>query len=173
MVRGTGDLGGAGDGTIGPAVAVCDRRRTDATAIAAGDHQTCAVLTARTVKCWGWNGFGELGNGTTTDSFTPVAVSGITNATAIATGFSHTCAVLAGGAAKCWGHNPDGELGNGTTTDSSTPIAVTGIATATAISANDQHTCAVPQPGRPSAGDTTVSGSSATIPPSAQTGSLS
>ena len=76
------------------------------------------------VKCWGWNGLGQLGNGTTTDSSVPVAVSGLTGATAITAGAYHTCAIVAGHTGECWGWNAYGQLGNGTTTDSSIPVAI-------------------------------------------------
>jgi alpha-tubulin suppressor-like RCC1 family protein len=59
---------------------------TTATSIALGGYHSCAVLTDGTMKCWGYNGNGELGDGTTTDRTTPVEVSGITTATSIALG---------------------------------------------------------------------------------------
>ena len=62
-----------------------------ATAIAAGSDHTCALLAGQ-VLCWGNNSAGELGNNSTTNSLTPVPVSGLSGATAIAAGAEHTCA---------------------------------------------------------------------------------
>jgi Regulator of chromosome condensation (RCC1) repeat len=75
------------------------------------------------------NFYGELGNGTTTDSLTPVAVKHLSNAVAIAVGDSHSCALLGNGKVKCSGLNEDGELGNGTTATSLTPVTVSGLFT--------------------------------------------
>jgi alpha-tubulin suppressor-like RCC1 family protein len=116
---------------------------TTLTMISAGAHDTCARFSDGTVRCWGFNADGELGNGTKTNSSTPVTVSGIASATRVSVGGYHACARLAAGSIRCWGYNASGELGNGTKTSSSKPVAVSGISTAIAVSAGGYHTCAL------------------------------
>jgi alpha-tubulin suppressor-like RCC1 family protein len=82
--------------------------------IALGDGYTCALLGGGDVQCWGLNAFGELGDGGTTDSKSPVQVSGLTSGVqAISGGDASVCAVLQSAQVDCWGDNTSGELGNG------------------------------------------------------------
>jgi alpha-tubulin suppressor-like RCC1 family protein len=114
------------------------------TAAASGYAQTCALLASGAVKCWGSNDFGELGDGSLTESHIPVAVLGISTATAVEVAHDASCALLASGAVKCWGYNGYGQLGNGVDgPDSSVPVSVKGISTATALSLGDSHACAL------------------------------
>ena len=127
------------------------RLQTAATAVSitAGNYHTCALLNTGAVNCWGYNGTGELGNDTTTNSSAPVAVAAFTDgatAVSITAGSFHTCALLNTGAVNCWGWNVYGQLGNDSTTDSSAPVAVTAFtdgATAVSITAGEYHTCAL------------------------------
>ena len=133
-----------GFGTLGDGVPWLDRQWSTtpvavtglagATAIGAGHDLTCALVTGGHARCWGSNGSGQAGNGTTTYAPTPVAVTGVSGATHLAVGARHAC-VLAGGHASCWGENADGQLGDGTATNRPAPVAVAGVSTATSISA--------------------------------------
>ena len=98
---------GAASGTLPPKAAAAATGAHAATpAIAAGGAHTCVLLGGGTVDCWGYNGYGQLGNNSATDSHTPVAISGgLSGVTAIAAGGYDTCALLAGGTVDCWGAN--------------------------------------------------------------------
>jgi len=124
---------------------------TDRTAVAitAGKYHTCAILDDGSVSCWGDNGDGQLGDGTTTERNTPTQTSSLgtgRTAVAITAGSDHTCAILDDGSVSCWGMNNYGQLGDGTDTDRNTPTQTSSLGTdrtAVAITAGYLHTCAI------------------------------
>lgn len=117
--------------------------------VAAENTNTCAVTTAGSVKCWGDNEFGQLGNGRVTASKVPVDVTGLsTGVVSLAIGYRHACALTGAGDAKCWGDNSTGQLGNNSSTSSSVPVDVYGLAASVAsVVAGGNHTCAVTKAG--------------------------
>jgi alpha-tubulin suppressor-like RCC1 family protein len=111
--------------------------------LAAGANHACQVRSGGSVRCWGVNASGQLGDGSTANRLIPVPVNGLTNAVAITADVIHSCALVADGTARCWGSNISGRLGDGTTVTRATPVAVTGLTNAVAIAAGSAHTCAV------------------------------
>ena len=109
-------------------------------AVTAGAAHTCGVTAARVAYCWGANGSGQLGDGTTTDRLTPVLVAPGVSFAAVTAGRLHTCGVTAAGTAYCWGSNSVGQLGDGTITDRSSPVLVPGVSFS-AVTAGYSHTC--------------------------------
>ena len=110
--------------------------------IAAGDRGNgCALLTDGTVRCWGLNDWGQLGNGTGDFSAGPVVVSGINGATGIDFGYSFACAQTAS-AVQCWGDNIRGNLGNFPDALSNTPQTVSGLSgTVSKLRTGDSFGC--------------------------------
>jgi alpha-tubulin suppressor-like RCC1 family protein len=144
---GANSFGQLGDGTKTTSlVATAVTGLTNASGVSSDDVDSfCAEQSSETVACWGANFAGELGNGTTTLSTVPVAVTGITTASAVSDdGAESYCALLASGAVDCWGFNAFGQLGNATTVSSSVPVAVSGIFSATSVVSDSENSyCAV------------------------------
>lgn len=110
--------------------------------MALGGYHSCAVISDSTVRCWGRNAEGQLGDGTTTSRSRPAAVSGLLGVVELTGGWTHTCARLNDGTARCWGAGFYGQLGNGTGLDRTTPRAVSDLTTIVELTAGTNHTCA-------------------------------
>jgi alpha-tubulin suppressor-like RCC1 family protein len=127
---------------------------TNAQTIAAGYAHTCALMPDATMQCWGFNLYGQLGDGTQTDTYAPVAVAGLSGVAALAPGDVQTCALMQDTTVRCWGNNLLGELGDGTRETELTPVDVCADATCGSpldgimqVSTGDHHACAVDEAG--------------------------
>lgn len=123
------------------------------TAIAAGSWHSLVLCSDGTVWAWGYNGTGQLGDGSITDRLTPVQVSGLTGIIAIAGGRQHSLALKNDNTMWSWGYNNRGQLGDNTLIDRWTPIQVHGtgdvgfLTSISAIGAGDWHSLAVKSDG--------------------------
>lgn len=116
-------------------------------AVFAGDDHTCALVEDdRSVRCWGKNDSGQLGDGTSTDSATPVEVAGLEDVRVLTVGGGHTCGLDAAGSVWCWGWNAFGQIGREPSQgemSSTTPVLVEGPSDVVRLSAGRVHTCAL------------------------------
>ncbi|MGB2297316.1 MAG: RCC1 domain-containing protein, partial [Poseidonia sp.] len=133
---------------------------TGRTAIAldAGEYHTCAILDDGSVKCWGSDSYGQLGDGGTSHytgviasepSATPVDLGTGRTAVSVATGRYHSCAILDNGDLKCWGLDLAGSLGDGGSANGNVnapsiiPLDLGTGRTAAVVAAGNYHTCAI------------------------------
>jgi alpha-tubulin suppressor-like RCC1 family protein len=115
--------------------------------IGAGQYHSVAVRSDGTVWSWGYNGNGQLGDGTTIQEKLPVQSILISSVIQVAAGESHTLALKSDGTVWAWGYNGYGQLGNGTTTNSSSAVQVTGLSGVVRIAAGAYHSMALKSDG--------------------------
>jgi alpha-tubulin suppressor-like RCC1 family protein len=140
----SGELGIAGAGTS-VAVATASSLSSGVSSIGPGGTiHRCAVQSGA-AHCWGYNGMGQLGNGSTVGSTVPVGVQGLASGViAVASGGHFACALTSAGGVKCWGDNGLGQLGNNSTNWSPIPVDVQGLSSGVAaIAAGGVHACAL------------------------------
>lgn len=149
LAWGDNRVGQLGDGTtttrstpapvrVGP-----DQQLAGITAVATGMEHSLARGTDGTVWAWGYNAYGQLGDGTTTQRAGPVLVKDLSAVRAIGAGMNYSIAVKNDGTVWAWGENRYAGLGDGTTTDRHTPVQVPGLQGVVAVSAGDYHTLAL------------------------------
>lgn len=115
--------------------------------IASGASHTLAIRSDNTVWSAGDNSYGQLGNGTTTQSKLAVQVQGLSNIVSVSAGESHSLALKSDGTVWAWGRGTEGELGNGSTANSSSPIKIQGLTNVVAISSGAYHNLALKKDG--------------------------
>ncbi len=139
--------GQVGDGTTTtratpvPVTTLADGTAVAATDVTAGTSFTCAIRAAGTVACWGLNGSGQIGDGTTTRATRPTTTTGIADAVEISAGVAHGCVVRSGGGVRCWGAGGNYRLGNAMTANQTAPVDV-ALGAARGVAAGATHTCA-------------------------------
>lgn len=113
--------------------------------LAVGDDHSCVLLSSGNVKCWGYNAYGQLGDGSTTTRSTPVKVLNLeSTVVALSAAEGHTCALLVTGGVQCWGNGTQGQIGDGSRNNRLTPVYVNGLASGVAaITAGGTHSCAL------------------------------
>ena len=113
----------------------------DAVGVGVGERHACAIRTDQTVVCWGLNLYGALGNGTGTNSESPVVVETLRNARAVAGGLEHTCALVGDGTVRCWGANAVQQCDRERDNAILTPHTVLSVNDAVALATGAEHTC--------------------------------
>jgi alpha-tubulin suppressor-like RCC1 family protein len=153
---GRGDSGQRGDGTFTYSQntpQAVSGVAAGATVVSCGGGSDCCAVVSGAIECWGFNGNGNLGNGTTTNSDVPVtAVAALATNVSAGGGTAfykinliHSCGVVNGGV-QCWGSGSDGQLGNSANVQHNSPVNVTGLGAGsgvTQVSAGYTHTCAL------------------------------
>ena len=156
---GQGDAGQLGNGSMAQSNTPVLANKTGVlagktvVAIAAGGFHALALCADGTMAAWGYNGYGALGNNSTSQANSPVLVNqtGVLagkTVVAIAAGTYHSLALCSDGTLAAWGYNTYGQLGNNSTTNALVPVAVdlTGVLagkTVNAIAAGGNHNLAL------------------------------
>ena len=115
--------------------------------ITSGQAFSCALDMQGAGYCWGYNYYGQLGDGTVATRWSPTPVSGGHTFGSISAGSFHSCGLVSTGEAYCWGYNAYGQLGDGTTDNRLVPVRVRSTVPFARISVGQAHTCALGKDG--------------------------
>jgi alpha-tubulin suppressor-like RCC1 family protein len=111
--------------------------------IRSGIDHVCVIAMDDTVKCWGDNQHGQLGDNSNSDSVTPVSASGLSNVITLSAGAYHSCASTSS-AINCWGRNDAGQLGSNSIASMNVPTPTTAAAAnVSQLVAGLSHTCSL------------------------------
>ncbi len=139
-----GSMGYGNNTRTSVAPAMVDGMDTGWDQVGSAVRYSCALSSAGGVKCWGQGDYGQLGDGSIDDNYTPNDVTGLTSGVKnLGVGFRHACAVLDSGSIKCWGQNNYRQLGNGLTVNSPDPVDVAGITNAVQVTSGAYYSCAL------------------------------
>lgn len=116
--------------------------------ISVGHSYMCGVTLGEKAKCWGYNYYGQLGNGTAETKFVPTQVTGADNYTMVSSNEYSSCGITSAAVVKCWGYNASGQLGNGTTTNSFSAVTLNDADTYTQVSVGTEFACGINSAGR-------------------------
>ncbi len=106
-------------------------------------YSNCAITTGGILKCWGYNTYGGVGDGTTTHRSSPVTIDGGTNYSKVSNGYHGACGITTTGVLKCWGYNPYYQVGDGSTTNRLSPVVVDGGTNYSQVVRGIHSTCAI------------------------------
>ncbi len=143
---GNGIVTGSGAATTAPQAVL--NMQEGVSKVSTGAATSCGIKNGA-LYCWGYNGNGQFGNGTTSPSTSgtaaavPTMNSGVTDVDISIYNAYHVCAVKNGGA-YCWGYNGSGQLGDGTTIARYSPTPVVGLGSGvTSIGLGNNFACAI------------------------------
>jgi len=142
----TGQLG-TGSGVISTNEPLKIGSLSNVVQVVSGQDHCMALTTNGQVWSWGYNGQGQLGNGTTITTNRPILVSSLSNVRQVACGFYHSMALLTNGTIRAWGYGGYGNLGNGSTNSEVNPVTVAGLNNVVAIAAGGYHNLALKSDG--------------------------
>jgi len=143
---GWNDSGQIGDGSTGTNRLTPKKIGTSGAwaSVSAGGLHTCAVTTGKSLYCWGFNQYGQVGDGTeTTPRPSPRKVGTSGAWTGVSAGYVHTCATSTGKSLYCWGSNFEGQVGDGTTAERHAPKKIGSSGVWGLADAGFLHTCAI------------------------------
>ena len=147
-IKGATGLGSTAVRTVPTLVSGVATGTATVTNVSTGHYHSLALLSDGTVRSWGFNAMGQLGDGTTTKRLRPVTVAGLSTVTDIVGGRDMSYALLADGTVRAWGGGANGELGNGSLTARQTrPVSVSGLSGVVAMAGGRNHGVALKSDG--------------------------